>query len=89
MISITVISVNKFCRWSSYKSSILSVNHAISIHSVIERPRHFHHFGNVLNQAMCSDDNPKLSFCYYPVCLRKLNIFHLCFYNHLSCLFAS
>ena len=33
----------------------------ISIHSDIGRLRHFHHFGNVLNLAMRSVDNPKIS----------------------------
>ena len=33
----------------------------ISIHSHIGRLRHFHHFGNVLNLAMRSVDNPKIS----------------------------
>ena len=33
----------------------------ISIHSDIGRRRHFHHFGNVLNLAMRSVDNPKIS----------------------------
>ena len=33
----------------------------ISIHSDIGRLLHFHHFGNVLNLAMRSVDNPKIS----------------------------
>ena len=36
-----------------------SLSQPISIHSDMERPRHFDHFGtHVLNLAMYSDDNP-------------------------------
>ena len=38
-----------------------SLSQQISIYSDIERPRHFDHFGTVLNLAMCSVDNPKIS----------------------------
>ena len=40
---------------------VLISQSTISIHSDIGRLRHFHHFGNVLNLAMCSVDNPKIS----------------------------
>ena len=53
----TVVSVNKFC----FLGKFYSFSQPISIHSDIERPRHFDHFGNVLNPVMCSVDNPKIS----------------------------